>query len=650
MVKNLHCRNFYTACRIIHNTYLTIVCKFAATKSKTNTAMNYKTILTATIAAATMLPMAAQKNSDGISVEHLGVSNTIVRVDGNSHYLLMPVQESNDDARIDVVVDGKTERTIYVRLAKTKVDYQVPFDLTPYAGHKLLLNVVTEQSRSNVRDASNDACWKSFTLSDSFDTENREKYRPAYHHTPLYGWMNDPNGMVYKDGIWHLYYQANPYGSKWQNMTWGHSTSTDLINWDHHANAIEPDGLGTIFSGSSVVDKNNTAGFGENAIVSLFTSAGVSQMQSLAHSNDNGMTFEKYAGNPIITLSSEARDPNMFWYEPTGEWILLLAHAQEREMLIFASHDLKNWELRSSFGKGLGAQEGVWECPDMFPLKVEGSNKTKWVLLCNINPGGPFGGSATQYFVGDFDGKTFTPDLDTNGNVPTKWMDYGKDHYATVSFSDAPANRRVVLGWMSNWQYAAEVPTQQFRSANTLPRDLHLFTGKDGQIYLASAPSTETSALRGELTARGGKAQLSSEARNYTLPTANDGICEIVIDLTANSGSTVTATISNSKGEKCVVTYDEKKRTLSFDRRESGLTNFSQDFPSVTVAPIRKSDNKIQLRLFLDRCSAELFYNNGEAVMTNLIFPTEPYTDLSITATGKATVNSVNVYSINPAK
>ena len=411
-------------------------------------------------------------DSSGIKVEHLGTNNTLVRVEGDSRYLMIPVQEAYDDATVNVVVDGKLERTVYVRLAKSKVDYAVPFDLSPYKGKNVVLNIVTTQSRSTVREASEDACWSNFALADSISTANVEKYRPAYHHTPLYGWMNDPNGMFYKDGEWHLYYQWNPYGSKWQNMTWGHSSSSDLINWTSHPAAIEPNGLGSVFSGSSTIDTENSAGFGKDAVVAMYTSAGASQVQSLAWSTDNGETFNIYGGNPVLTLDSEARDPNMFWNPDTKLWTLVLAHALDHEMLIFTSPDMKEWTLQSSFGKGEGAQGGVWECPDLFELPVDGGQNKKWVLICNINPGGPFGGSSIQYFTGDFDGKNFKADTDASGKVPTKWLDYGKDNYALVSWSDAPQGRRTVIGWMSNWQYAAEVPSKQFRSANTLAPSL----------------------------------------------------------------------------------------------------------------------------------------------------------------------------------
>lgn len=361
------------------------------------------------LGAFILVPKAS--SSDGVEINHLGFNNTLVRIIGEGRYVLLPIQESNDDARIAILADGKTDKTINVRLAKSKVDYFVPLDLVPYKGHNVLLNIVTTQDRSNIREAEDDACWKNIILADTFDTSNREKFRPVFHHTPLYGWMNDPNGMFYKDGVWHLYYQWNPYGSKWQNMTWGHSSSKDLVTWEHHPVAIEANGLGTVFSGSSVVDVKNTAGFGENAVVALYTSADVSQIQSLAHSTDDGQRFEIYPANPVITLDSEARDPNMFWDADNNCWVLSLAHAIDHEMLFFTSPDLKDWTLQSSFGKGFGAQGGVWECPDLFKLKVDGTDEEKWVLVCNINPGGPFGGSATQYFIGDFDGKHSEPIL-----------------------------------------------------------------------------------------------------------------------------------------------------------------------------------------------------------------------------------------------
>lgn len=594
-----------------------------------------------------LVAASAASASDGVEVNHLGVNNTLVRVTGDSRYLLLPVQESTDDARINVLVDGNVAETIYVRLAKSKTDYTVPFDLTPYKGHDVMLDVVIPQSRGSVREAKDDACWRGIVLADTFDTANRETYRPAFHHTPRYGWMNDPNGMFYKDGRWHLYYQYNPYGSKWQNMTWGHSVSDDLVNWEHLPEAIRPNGLGSVFSGSCAVDHDNTAGFGSDAVIALYTSAGTSQMQSLASSTDDGLTFNIYPSNPVLTLESEARDPKVFWNDSTKEWNMILAHALDHEMLIFSSPDMKSWTLQSSFGKGLGAQGGVWECPDLFELPVAGTDEKKWVLLCNINPDGPFGGSGTQYFVGDFDGKTFKADTDAAGNVSTKWLDYGKDHYATVTWSDAPDGRRVALGWMSNWQYAADVPTMQFRSANTLPREMGLFRAPDGEVYASSAPSPELEALRGKLAAKVKKTTVGRKARSFALPSENGGICEILMDIEASKAKTVNVVFSNSQGEKVVMQYDPAAATLSFDRTQSGITDFSEGFPAVTVTPTHEASGRIALRIFVDRSSMEVFGNDGEFVMTNLVFPRTPYTALSVSAEGgNAKVENLRIYSL----
>ena len=608
---------------------------------------NLKTSMIAAMVGAMGLSTGFSANAQGVKVEHLGPTNTLVRVEGDENFILFPVQEVfEDDAKINVLVDGKLEETIYVRLARTKTDYTVPYDISRFKGKNVVFDIVTNQGRNSVRDAQDDVCWDGMILTDTFDTTNTElKWRPAYHHTPLYGWMNDPNGMFYKDGVWHLYYQKNPYGSKWQNMTWGHATSTDLINWETQPDAIKPDGLGAAFSGSSVVDHNNTAGFGKDAIIALFTSAGTSQMQSLAHSNDNGQTFEIYPGNPVITLSSEARDPNMFWNEKTGEWNLVLAHALEKENLFFTSPDLIHWTLSGNFGKGLGAQEGVWECPDLFELEIPGTDKTKWVLICNINPGGPFGGSAIQYFIGDFDGKTFTSDTNPDGSVPTKWLDYGKDNYALVSWSDAPDNRRTTIGWMSNWQYAADVPTMQFRSANTLPREMVLFEDADGELRVASVPSPELLQLRDKVVSSVSNTNLTEKAHIYKLP--ENGLCEIDVTFNATDSDLVTFKLSNAQDENVTMKYDAKNHTMSVDRRQSGVVDFSDKFPTITTAPTFEKDGKINLRIFVDRSSIELFGNNGEFTLTNLVFPNSPYTTLSIDSKNGATkLDDLKIYSL----
>ncbi|MCH5219767.1 MAG: GH32 C-terminal domain-containing protein [Muribaculaceae bacterium] len=605
-----------------------------------------KILLTFAVAVSSMTAIA----TEGVEVHHLGINNSHVRVTGDARYVLFPVQESIDDATVNVIVDGKLEKTFYLRLAKNKVDYMVPFDITPYRGHNIIFDVVSQHDRTTVREPKNEAGWSHIALSDTFNTVNREKYRPVYHHTPLYGWMNDPNGMFYKDGVWHLYYQWNPYGSKWQNMTWGHSTSKDLVNWEHHPVAIEPNGLGTVFSGSCAIDHNNTAGYGKDAIIAMYTSAGASQMQSLAHSNDDGETFEIYAANPVITLDSEARDPNFFFNETTGEWNLVLAHALEHEVLVFSSPDLKHWTQKSAFGK-VGACEGVWECPDLFAIDFEGGKK--WVLLVNLNPGGPFGGSGIQYFVGDFDGTTFTPDTDADGTIPTKWLDYGKDNYAVVSWSDAPSNRRTLIGWMSNWQYAADVPTKQFRSANTLPREVFLFAGKDGRVYAGTKPSPELDAITGKPIAKAMNFTVGNPARTFALPEKNDGVCRITMDIDARKAAEVrivlTTTPEKEKDtpEKVIMTYDPEAQTFVFDRTESGLDNFSIDFPATTVAPTFSDGERLSLDIFIDTSSIEVFGNDGRFAMTNLVFPTQPYDTIEISAPkGYARIENLKISPI----
>ena len=604
-----------------------------------------KTYLLTSIALTACCTLGCQTAiaADGIEIDHLGINNTMVKVNGPERYLMLPIQDSNDDARIDILADGKIVDVIYARLAKSKTDFTVPLDLSPYKGHNVVLNVVTSQGRTSVREASGDACWKDMVLTDTFDTSNREALRPLFHHTPAYGWMNDPNGMFYKDGVWHLYYQWNPYGSKWQNMTWGHSTSTDLVNWEHHGIAIAPDGLGTIFSGSAAVDTVNSFGLGSDAVVAMYTAAAETQRQSLATSTDGGYTFTKYPGNPVLTLESEARDPKIFYHRPTGQWIMALAHALDKEMLFFASKDLKEWQQLSSFGKGIAAQDGVWECPDLFELTAP-DGTSKWVLLCNINPGGPFGGSATQYFVGDFDGIRFTADTDSAGNVETRWLDHGKDHYATVTWSDAPDGRRVALGWMSNWQYAAEVPTLQYRSANTLPRDLRLFSD-DGKWYVASSPSPEVKALAGKPLTKNASFGVSAKGRSFALPVANDGICVISLDIDPRDSQPVTLTLSNPAGESVAMTYDPATATFAMDRTHSGRSDFSQDFPATTVAPTYNKGGRLRLDLYIDRSSIEAFGDDGHFAMTNTVFPEAPYTTLRVSG-NKGRVSGLNICPI----
>ncbi len=545
----------------------------------------------------------------------LSSNHCIYRINEQKNYLLLPVQEKAEMCNIKVVKNNTQVKALNVRLASNHIDYYVPLDLKQFGEDaKLALDIHVNGTYRNDGELSGFTCWKNMQLSDTFDTANRERYRPVYHHTPAWGWMNDPNGMFYKDGVWHLYFQYNPYGSQWENMTWGHSTSTDLIHWTFQGAPIEADAWGTIFSGSAVVDHNNTAGFGKGAVVAMYTSAGENQTQSIAYSNDNGQTFTKYDGNPVLTSNTpDYRDPHVFWNEDIKRWNMIMAEGQHMD--IYSSADLKEWKLESQFGAEYGNHGGVWECPDLMKMKVRGTDQYKWMLLCNINPGGPFGGSATQYFVGQFDGHKFTCE---SAPEVTKWMDYGKDHYATVTFDNAPDGRRVAMAWMSNWQYANQVPTMQYRSANSVPRDLDLYEYQ-GQTYCGVTPSPELAAARPKKATK-------------TLTEA----CEMVVTLKGNA----TITLANDKGEQVVMTYDEKSRTFAMDRTKSGQKEFSDDFAALTVAPVHGKMS--QLRLFIDRSSIEAFDADGKMAMTNLVFPTKPYNKVLVKGKAKYVVYNLN--------
>lgn len=576
---------------------------------------------------------------ESVTISHLVNEQNIVLIkDSESKYLLLPVQENAPEGKVNIVVNNEfqLEQNINVRLAREKVDYYVPLDLSAYQGKTISIDVTGMPSSS--------LCWKEIKLSDTFDSSNRETYRPVYHHTPMYGWMNDPNGMFYKDGVYHLYFQYNPYGSMWANMTWGHSTSTDLTHWTYEGTAIVPDAWGAIFSGSCVVDKDNTAGFGKGAVVAFYTSAkstpwGDVQSQSMAYSLDNGKTFIKYEHNPILTSTErDFRDPKVFWYAPGKHWVMMLAVGQE--MQIYSSGNLKVWKKESSFGAMQGAHGGVWECPDLVELPIEGTKEKKWVLICNLNPGGPFGGSAAQYFVGSFDGKKFVNESPTQ----IKWLDWGKDNYATVTWSNAPAGRCIALGWMSNWQYANNVPTTQYRSANTIARDLTLYR-VENELYLKSKPSPEIKKARAEEK----KIPTFEVKGNYevaSLLADNKGAYEIEMAIENKGTSKIDFSLMNEKGEKVAMYYDVVRKQFVMDRSASGIVGFSRDFPAVTVAPVRNTD-QIHLRLFIDRSSVEAFGEEGEYVMTNLVFPAEPYNRMVFSSDkGSYIVKSMNVYRL----
>ena len=612
------------------------------------------------LAMGTMLAcgMVACQSPKGFTIEHQGDTLTVVHVSAPGKYLLLPIQESSNEGKVKLETGSPADMAMDVRLAVDSIEYYVPFEI-PQGGD------ATVSIRKVVADA---VCWEHIQLTDTFDTSNTDYYRPVYHHTPLYGWMNDPNGMVYKDGEYHLYFQYNPYGSKWGNMHWGHSVSTDLIHWNHLKPAIARDTLGHIFSGSTVVDKNNTAGYGDNALIALYTSASDEhgQIQCMAYSTDDGRTYTKYEKNPVLLPFDglkDFRDPKVFWYEPDKKWVMIVS--ADKEMRFYASQNLKDWEYMSAFGKGYGAQPNQFECPDFIQLPVDGDkNKMKWVMLVNINPGCMFGGSATEYFVGDFDGKEFT--CDTKPET-VKWLDYGKDHYAAVCISNT-GERIISIPWMSNWQYANVTPIRQYRGANGLPRELSLYT-KDGQIYVAADVVKEVEALRKD-TRSFDPITVKDEYKIDEIVPQTDGAYELEMDITPNTSGVAGFDLMNAKGEVAKIYLDMKSGKLVMDRTASGLVafgeksephaketddhrktmsvNYQNDFALGTWAPLSLCEGKTyHLNVFVDKCSVEIFVDGGRIAMTNLVFPTEPYNTLRIyTEGGEAQVSNMKVYKL----
>ena len=557
------------------------------------------------------------------AVHPIGDKKYLVKIDASKQFLLLPIEDKAEVAKISLVVNNKAEKNVNVRLAVKTVEYTVPLDISMFRGKQI--NLVIDGVEKGA------VCWDALVQTDQFDRTNREKFKPSFHFSPDYGWMNDPNGMVYQDGIYHLCFQYNPYGSTWENMSWGHATTKDLITWKHEPDALHGDGFGGMFSGGAVVDKFNSAGFGKDAIIAFYTNAGIGQVQCIAYSLDNGKSFTKYENNPVLTSPiGDFRDPKVFWHEDTKRWIMILAVDQHME--IFTSQNLKNWEYASSFGEKEGAHGGVWECPDLIELPIEGTDKKKWVLICNINPGGPFGGSATQYFVGQFDGKTFIND----SPYKTKWMDYGKDYYATVTWANAPENRCIALGWMSNWQYANQVPTQQFRSATSIPRDLVLFQ-ENGEVYLKSiiVKELEQFVKSGDVI-KDIEVKSEYEMRNFLL--GKEAAYSIDLKMAVNDADIVGLTLFNNRNEEITLYFDIREREFRMSRAKSGITRFdpSETFEHETIAPLYGDTVQLSLRILVDTCSIEIFGNGGKFTMTNLIFPEEPYNNIRFFSKGGA--------------
>ena len=455
-------------------------------------------------------------------------------------------------------------------------------------------------------------------------------------------WTNDPNGLVYFEGEYHLFYQHFPDSSVWGPMHWGHAVSTDLIHWKHLPIALYPDSLGYIFSGSVVVDWKNTSGFGTGPtppLVAVFTyhdpvkdkRGEQCQSQAVAYSNDKGRTWTKYKNNPVLHSPGmwAFRDPKVRWHEESSRWIMTIACGDH--VRFYSSSNLLIWNFESDFGKDAGYHGSTWECPDLVPLKVENSGESKWLLIVSIYPGGVSGASGTQYFTGDFDGKTFTPD-----SKQSNWLDYGADNYAGITWSDLPdRNRQVFLGWMSNWQYADKVPTTVWRNAMTLPRELK-FKRSASSLKLYASPVHEVIKLRGEskdvrtsiVSSRGAKA-----AEQFEL--------DLMVDIP--EGKKFSLVLSNVNKDSVKLTIDS---SMIFDRSRSGIKNFEKDFGARHQAP-RPIGNNIHLNIFVDASSVEVFANEGEVVMTELVFPNAPFDVISVTRDAVVEVKRAMYYKID---
>jgi fructan beta-fructosidase len=468
-----------------------------------------------------------------------------------------------------------------------------------------------------------------------------EPLRPRFHFTPATNFMNDPNGLVFDGGEYHLFYQHNPFGPEWGHMSWGHAVSPDMIHWQHLPVALREEAGVMIFSGSVVADPEDTSHLcgppagRTSCLIAIYTGHGLGkQTQNLAFSTDRGRTWTKYAGNPVLDLGmKEFRDPKVFWHEPTRRWIMLTVLADQHKLRIFGSPDLKRWEALSDFGPA-GATGGAWECPDLFPLAVEGAaGESRWLLDIDINPGGPAGGSGGQYFVGRFDGRTFV-----NDNPPdtTLWVDYGKDFYATLSFSGIPARdgRRIWMGWMSNWLYANVEPTTPWRGVQSVPRVLSLTRRPEG-IRLAQAPVAELRALRAT------PAPTVVPATAALPPSA-----EIEVEVRRSEGGEAGLRLTSAAGEEVVIGVAADKPEVFVDRRRSRATPFHEAYPGRHAGPVRWRDDRVTLRILFDRTTLEVFANDGETVVSERVYPTRPFERIEVLRTGAGAVGPVRLWAL----
>ncbi|OKP90996.1 glycoside hydrolase [Paenibacillus helianthi] len=472
---------------------------------------------------------------------------------------------------------------------------------------------------------------------------NDERFRPGFHFSPPSNWANDPNGLVYYEGSYHLFYQYHPYSNKWGPMHWGHAISEDLVHWQHEPIALFPDEHGAIFSGCCVVDWNNSSGLFEDShgLIAIFTHADTSpvtgqprQRQSLAYSSDKGQTWQKYAGNPVLAEENivDFRDPKVFWHPQSKRWVMVLVAGDRAKF--YGSENLREWSLTGEFGKEEGSHDGVWECPDLFELPIDDTGLSKWVLLISIgdHPSCPEG-SRTQYFIGEFDGNTFIND---NPADHILWLDYGRDNYAGVTWSDIPEQdgRRVIIGWMSNWKYANETPTGSWRGAMTLPRVLSL-TKQSGNVSLSQMPVREIEQLRKE--SMGWKGITVTSASSF-IQKMNEDLLEIEADIDISSGAEVHIRLKSSGRSEIVIGYDPVQQWLFIDRSNSGVTDFHPSFANKHGARRVSKNGKIKLQIWLDRNAVEVYADHGLVTLTDQIFPDAPIEKVEVSTQSRQVV------------
>ncbi|MED1563513.1 hypothetical protein AJ85_05520 [Alkalihalobacillus alcalophilus ATCC 27647 = CGMCC 1.3604] len=486
----------------------------------------------------------------------------------------------------------------------------------------------------------------------ALSTDYTEQYRPQFHFSPEENWMNDPNGMVYYEGEYHLFYQHNPHDNVWGPMYWGHAISKDMIEWEHRPIALEPDEIGTIFSGSAVVDWNNSTGFFDEkgeGLVAIFTHAGDGQSQSLAYSKDKGRTWEKYEGNPVIPSDPtipDFRDPKVFWHDDTEKWVMAITAG--KKVLFYGSHNLIEWDFLSEFGKGMGAQAGVWECPDLFELAIDGDpDHTKWVLQVDIGDGAIAGGSGAQYFIGEFDGTTFVSDHDPE---QINWLDYGADFYAAQSFSDMPTEdgRRVMIAWMNNWLYANQVPTEVWRGAMSFPREMQLMTDSMGEIKVAQKPIEELNSLRGEQLFYLENEKVDQSFAKELLADIKADTFELFIEIDRNSLSDVGFKIRQSDNleDETQIGFSSETNELFVERRQLDEIYFSPYFNGRHKVEIANS-NTLTLQILVDQSSVEVFAQDGQYVITDLIFPNEDSVNMEFFLEGEEVfIHNLTIHSL----